>query len=629
MKKISIFFALGFLLWSVLWAFEAGAITRDEIIQNAEKFVQVQWTCTQANVNHPYTAGGCQRCDFYPGEVVRGEAYSFGGTDSVERFLQRLAAGDGAGSHLCHYNHYGTVPPWATGIDCSAFVSQCWEISRQVTWTLPNYSVEIPRSQLKRGDILNKPHSHVRLFDRRAADGRPIVYEASGSATKVVHRVVSWGTYTPRRFNELLVQAPPFLVRSLGPQMAEIVWLRLPQLAQVKVYQSTDGKSFSFIQDATDTSIHISNLVQGQTTYFRLAGVDSSGSAGDPGEVLAVTPSETRPTILVVNGYDRKKKTNTLNFVVPHAKAIGANGYGIESCSNELVAQGIAHITEYGFVDWILGEESSETRTFDPLEQQKIEEYLTAGGGLFVSGSEIAYDLEYKNHGVDFLHRYLKVKFVKDNARVFQVNGAPQGRFSAFSKIPFGNGANGVYLVSSADCLEPVDGGQADLLYVRGGYTAGVEYTGTFDDGTRVGHVMVWGFPFETVARDSFRTKFMGKILGFMGYTVTSVPLAEKKNTFPAYFQLSQGYPNPVTQSFLTSAGISFRLKGLPQKPVQVTIFNLLGQKVFHILLYPTQQALFSWRGVDLYGRPVPTGTYFLRASDGHRIVTRAFSVLQ
>ncbi len=629
MKKFAILEAVVFWLLGVVGVFQAGAITRDEIIQNAERFVQVQWTCTQANVNHPYTAGGCQPCDFYAGEVVRGEAYSFGGTDSVERFLQRIAAGDGAGSHLCHYNHYGTVPPWATGIDCSAFVSQCWEIPRQVTWTLPNYSTEIPRSSLLRGDILNKPHSHVRLFDRRAADGRPIVYEASGSATKVVHRAVSWGTYTPRRFNELFVQPPPFLVRSLGPQMAQIVWLRMPQLAQVKVYQSTDGKSFTFVQDAADTSVQISGLHSRETTYFRLAGVDSTGSTGDPGEILAVTPSDSRPTILVVNGYDRNKKTNTHNFVIPHARAIEANGYGLESCSNEMVASGSENLSDFRFVDWILGEESSVDRTFDSTEQKKVEDYLTAGGGLFVSGSEIAYDLEYKKHGVDFLHNFLKVKFVKDNSRVFQVKGAPGSRFSAFSKVPFGNGANGVYLVSYADCLEPVSGGTADLVYARGTYIAGVEYTGTFGDGTEVGHVMVWGFPFETIASDSFRVKFMGKILGFMGYTVASVPLAENGGVAPQTFGLSDGFPNPILRGALLGRGIHFRLKSGTEKTVQVSIFNLLGQKVFGARLPAVHKVLFTWRGTDLKGEPVPSGTYFLRASNGQKVVTRAFSVLQ
>jgi hypothetical protein len=411
--------------------------------------------------------------------------------------------------------------------------------------------------------------------------------------------------------------------------MAEIVWMRLPKLAQVKVYQSTDGKSYQVVQEAADTSVQISDLTDHETVYFRLAGVDSSGDAGDPGEVLAVTPGESRPTILVVNGYDRKKSTNSRNFVISHAQAIEANGYGIESCSNEMVASGTAVLEDYQFVDWILGEESSVDYTFDAVEQQKVKNYLSGGGGLFVSGSEIAYDLEYKNHGINFLHNFLKVKYVKDNSRVFQVNGAPESRFSAFTRVPFGNGSNGTYLVSYADCLAPVNGGIADLLYARGTYIAGVEYTGTFGDGTKTGHVMVWGFPFETVARDSFRTQFMGKILGFMGYTVASVPAVQRANGVPQFFGLSDGFPNPIFRQTLWTEGIHFSLKAAVQKPVQLTVFNLLGQKVFETSLRVSQKMLFTWHGLDFRGRPVPAGTYFLRAAIGRKVKTKAFSVVR
>jgi hypothetical protein len=113
-------------------------ITRDRIISNAKPYVEVQWYCSAANINHAeYIQYGNQPCDFSVGWYT-GEAYSYGGNDDVPTFLDRIAKGDGAGSHLSHYNAAGGTPWWATGIDCSAFVSRCWEISRQSTSTLPN-----------------------------------------------------------------------------------------------------------------------------------------------------------------------------------------------------------------------------------------------------------------------------------------------------------------------------------------------------------------------------------------------------------------------------------------------------------------------------------------------------------
>ena len=199
-------------------------ITREKIIANAIEYIEVEWYCAESNIDHSeYIQYGNRPCDFSVGYHT-GEAYSYGGNDDVAKFLSRIANGDGAGSHLCHYTAAGGIPWWATGIDCSAFVSRCWEISRQSTRTLPNYSTEIARTEMLKGDILNVPSSHVRLFDKRAADGRPTVYEASGSANKCVHRAVDWGSYTPRRLNELMIAAPQLRVENDGNHQISISW---------------------------------------------------------------------------------------------------------------------------------------------------------------------------------------------------------------------------------------------------------------------------------------------------------------------------------------------------------------------------------------------------------------------
>ena len=47
-------------------------------------------------------------------------------------------------------------------------------------------------------------------------------------------------------------------------------------------------------------------------------------------------------------------------------------------------------VGQYGFVDWILGEESTADVTFTLAEQLAVSAYLEDGGRLFVSGAEIA-----------------------------------------------------------------------------------------------------------------------------------------------------------------------------------------------------------------------------------------------
>lgn len=616
----------GFFLFTV----QANAITRAKIIQNAEKFVQVQWTCSAANVNHPYTAGGCPPSDFVAGQTYRGEAYSYGGNDSVEKFLQRIANGDGAGSHLSHYRYYGGVPSWATGIDCSAYVSQVWEIPRQSTATLPNYSTEISRGELKAGDILNKPHSHVRLFEKRAIDGRPIVYEASGSATKVVHRAVSWGDYTPRRFNQLLVPVPAFLVKRIGPRTARIVWEKLPKISKIKVYTSLDGQKFNFFKESFDSTLTLENLSETQPTYVRLISGEPSGEESLPGEVLAVQPGETRPGILIVYGYDRPKSTNTKDFIRSHASAISENGQSFESCSNEMVANGTVDLNDYIFVDWILGEESTANHTFDDQEQAKVKAYLENGGGLFVSGAEIAWDLDHKNYGRSFFRNYLKARYVRDDSKVFAVIGTPEGRFDSLGSIAFGDGRHGTYTVKWADCISPVNGSEADLLYAGTSYTAGIEYSGTFGNSSKIGKLTYWGFPFETVTYDSLRKELMGKILGFMGYTVANVPFVQSGGISPENFLLSQLFPNPIQKDYLQTKGATIRFRFSDARhPVNIRIYNILGQLIYEKNIQNPQIKRFTWRGNNSMGHPVSAGTYFYQIVVAGRRYSRKILVLK
>ncbi|NOY78860.1 MAG: T9SS type A sorting domain-containing protein [Calditrichaeota bacterium] len=611
-------------------ATQAQAITREQIMENAKTFAEVVWTCSSANVNHPYTSGGCQPCDFYAGGTFRGEAYSYGGNDSVERFLQRIAAGDGAGSHLCHYNYYGGVPPWATGIDCSAYVSRCWEIPRQSTATLPNYSTEIARSQLKQGDILNKPHSHVRLFDMRAPDGRPIVYEASGSAAKVVRRAVYWGDYTPRRFDQLFVQAPPYLVKRIGPQMAEIVWQKFPDISRVKVFTSTDGRSFNFLEEESDSSFTIDSLMPDQPTYVRLVSIDTTGEESSPGEVLAVQTGNRVPKVLLVYGYDRQKSTNTRNFIRLHAAPVSENGLSFESCSNEMVENGTVDLSDYTFVDWILGEESTADHTFSAAEQEKAEAYLEGGGGLFVSGSEIAWDLDYKNNGREFFRNYLKSQYVRDDAKRFSVTGISGETLSPLGSFRFGDGTHGTYLVKYADCISPVNGGRADLLYTGTSYTAGVDFEGTFGTGTEIGRVMYWGFPFETITIDSVRKKAMGRILGFMGFTIAGVNPESHSSGAPDRFYLSAVFPNPVRQRTLYSSGVTLQVRlSNSQIPATISVYNVLGQLIVKQKILQPGSHRFVWKGKNQLGQPVSSGLYLYQIQVGNRRFSRKISILK
>ena len=98
----------------------------------------------------------------------------------------------------------GTSP---TGLDCSAFVSKAWGISRQTTDTLATVAQPITKDELQAGDALNlttardpEGDGHIRLFDRwaNAEHSRMYVYEET--PPRSIHHVIGWDpTYTPMR----------------------------------------------------------------------------------------------------------------------------------------------------------------------------------------------------------------------------------------------------------------------------------------------------------------------------------------------------------------------------------------------------------------------------------------------
>jgi len=90
---------------------------------------------------------------------------------------------EGAERHLGIPYIYGGNDP-KRGLDCSAYVSLAWQIPRQSTDTIHNYSYKITKRDLMPGDAMNFPFvgrmSHIRIFAGRATADRSIawMYEA-------------------------------------------------------------------------------------------------------------------------------------------------------------------------------------------------------------------------------------------------------------------------------------------------------------------------------------------------------------------------------------------------------------------------------------------------------------------
>jgi N-acetylmuramoyl-L-alanine amidase len=258
-----------------------------------------------------------------------------------------------------------------------------------------------------------------------------------------------------------------------------------------KVYRSTDGKGFDNGTPVTGTSYTVTGLAPGQVYYFRVTATNAGGESF-PTETLAASCYVNGPNpILIVNGFDRLDaamsvqeadpystgilsrhylwKMNSYDYIIAHAQAIKAYGRDFDSCSNEAVRDGQINLNSYHTVIWILGRESTADNTFSSAERTAVQNFLANGGNLFVTGSEIGYELDGQSVAPTFFNTQLRADYVQDSAGTYDVVGAAGSIFAGMS-FSFDNGST-VYDVPSPDVIAPINGSQAALYYTNIGTT--------------------------------------------------------------------------------------------------------------------------------------------------------------
>ena len=95
----------------------------------------------------------------------------------------------------------------ANGMDCSAYVSWTWSVSRYTTDSIWNVSFPIAKSELRPGDAMNltigrdpKRTGHIRIFEAWANPKHTLVWVYEETPPRVVHRVIVYDDrYQPIR----------------------------------------------------------------------------------------------------------------------------------------------------------------------------------------------------------------------------------------------------------------------------------------------------------------------------------------------------------------------------------------------------------------------------------------------
>jgi hypothetical protein len=173
----------------------AAAIPRETVMIRARAFTYHPWRCTSANLA-PASCPTGYHSSLEPGDYL-GLPYDWGGYMTLFEFDQQIAQGYGAGSPAG-----GDILDCTAGVDCSAFVSQCWGGGYYDTSSLGTISTVIAQANMLPGDVFNKAGYHVVLYSRTLGSGEPEFYE---SFPPNVHLNVTGGWswvsgYTPLRY---------------------------------------------------------------------------------------------------------------------------------------------------------------------------------------------------------------------------------------------------------------------------------------------------------------------------------------------------------------------------------------------------------------------------------------------
>jgi MYXO-CTERM domain-containing protein len=175
----------------------AAALPRSEVMARAKSFAYHPWSFTSTNATA--SCSSAYSSVHVPGDYI-GLPYDWGGYMTLFDFDQGIAAGLGAGS----YPDDGVLS-CTVGLDCSGFVSKCWDISHNTTSSIPSIAPTIPVGQMLPGDVFNEAGYHVALFSHKLGNGEPVMYEALGYNVHL-NATEGWSHvngYIPRRHPSL------------------------------------------------------------------------------------------------------------------------------------------------------------------------------------------------------------------------------------------------------------------------------------------------------------------------------------------------------------------------------------------------------------------------------------------
>ncbi len=424
----------------------------------------------------------------------------------------------------------------------------------------------------------------------------------------------------------------------------EIAWYPSLEgdIAGYRIFSSNDGLTWGdpfvdeTVVDADETSYVYTADESDSKFYFRVIAVDTNRVINENGseEPLLSPPTdaygigfESDASILVVDNFDRQASWQAEQhpFVASYGDAIDANGHGFESCTETAVQNGDIHLSDYEVVMYFCGDDSRADESLAAVDQFRIQDYLEAGGKLFMNGSELGYDFAATTATELIRYRDLmKALYVGDLAGSNRVIGQAGTVFEGLDFTYGTTSSNNNYIEDFPDYIQPFGGSQT-CLYYDNLRIAGVQYTGTYGTSSETAQLVYLGFTFETINVAAQRTNVMESVLRYFDIIVG---IEADEPIILDEFRLSQNYPNPFNPTTAIEYFIPTSNRG---QTVYLDIFNTLGQRVRTLVKEKQTPGAYNieWDARDDAGLPVASGVYFYQLRVGELSESRKMILMR
>lgn len=386
---------------------------------------------------------------------------------------------------------------------------------------------------------------------RRITNGDPGIYGHSDvRATDCPNMTPARWTNYLNRLNTVNVAAPVLfsvLNPGTGTQITASWRTNIePTLAGYRLYYATTdalnqwklaADETTLTAATTSVSIDATQFIvppAGNVYHFKLTAVATDGTnplvESNASDIYSRSSNTTGPKVLIVDGFDRSGGTAsypspTHSFATSYFKSLRNNAaLQVSTAADEKIADGTILLTDYDIVVWFSGDESGTPIVLSVAEKTALKTFLDSGKKLFISGSEIAYNVGRTGGAaldLAFMNNYLKSGYVGDGSSTYTPATGTVGSFLDGVRVPFGF----VYHEDFPDAITPLNGGASILTYNISPNIAGVAYKGLFGAGTVPGGVIYLSFPLETVI-DTTMAAVMNKALAYFDIAVSTVPLA-------------------------------------------------------------------------------------------------------